>query len=212
MKSLKLVSVFVIALLFTHIASAQDAQPLSDESTGAREPAAAPQAAKGAQTPQSPSAARTRRMNSEDDERILEHGPIPQGRYISGGVVGSIFGFGIGHAIQGTYAKRGWIFTVGELAALTVMVASVKNCRTEYDSYGYKTDRCDSNAGAVVVGLVGLIGFHVWEVVDLWVTPPRINRRYDELTDGDRRHRVTMQMAPIMVSATTPGLGLNITF
>ena len=37
---------------------------------------------------------------------------ISTGRYIGGGLASMIFGFGTGHAIQGRYSERGWIFTV----------------------------------------------------------------------------------------------------
>ena len=45
------------------------------------------------------------------DRSVQNVAIISQGQYISGGVVGTVFGFGIGHAIQGRWTKTGWIHT-----------------------------------------------------------------------------------------------------
>src|SRR4051812_36567936 len=64
----------------------------------------------------------------DEDKKILENGEMGNGRYISGGAVGSIFGFGIGHAIQGRYSEKGWIFAVGEAATGLVVAAGLLKC------------------------------------------------------------------------------------
>lgn len=46
---------------------------------------------------------------------------ISHAQYARGATVGTIFGFGIGHEIQGRYKERGWIFTLAEgLGALSI--------------------------------------------------------------------------------------------
>ena len=48
---------------------------------------------------------------------------------IAGTIAGTLLGLGIGHAIQGRYSKRGWIFTVGEVGGLLVTMASVSSLK-----------------------------------------------------------------------------------
>ena len=46
---------------------------------------------------------------------------ISKNRYITGGVLGTALGFGIGHAVQGRWlSDKGWIFTSAELVTLGV--------------------------------------------------------------------------------------------
>ena len=142
----------------------------------------------------------------------MQRGPIPQGRYIAGGITGSIVGFGIGHAIQGggRYRDRGWIFTAGEGGSLALMMVGIFQCLgdSRYDDH---RSRCDRGAAISAVGVVGFIGFHIWEIVDLWVAPPKINRRYEQLMHSNER-RVSYRIAPTMMSETAPGLALAVSF
>lgn len=93
--------------------------------------------------------------------------PVPTGKYITGGVLGSTIGFGIGHAVQGRYGDKGWIFTAGEAAGLTAMVAGLASCKDETQSDGSKEKKC-SQDGLIGLGAAALIGFHIWEIVDAW--------------------------------------------
>ncbi len=82
--------------------------------------------------------------------------------YVFGGLVGSIAGFGIGHAVQGRYAKIGWAFTVGEgvgiLSWLTIpwiiLVSGNQSIAPEVIS----------KVGMAIFG-----GFRLWQITDLWV-------------------------------------------
>ena len=40
---------------------------------------------------------------------------VSETNYYLGGVLGVLPGFGIGHAVQGRWKDKGWIFTAGEL-------------------------------------------------------------------------------------------------
>ncbi|WP_413293191.1 hypothetical protein ACLSU7_17535 [Bdellovibrio sp. HCB185ZH] len=93
--------------------------------------------------------------------------PVATGKYVTGGVLASTLGFGIGHGVQGRYADKGWIFTATESAGLAMLIAGANTCKEETDAYGYKETKC-SNGGLAVVGLGVLLGFHVWEIVDAW--------------------------------------------
>ena len=46
---------------------------------------------------------------------------ISKSKYVTGGVLGTVFGFGIGHGVQGRWSNdKGWIFTSAELVTLGV--------------------------------------------------------------------------------------------
>ncbi len=114
---------------------------------------------------------------SQEERQILDNGEIGTGRYVVGGILGTYpLGLGIGHAIQGRYSEKGWIFTVGELASVALAVTGLSNC--VYSSIYYRD--CDVN-GPFWLGIGAYIGFRIWEIVDVWAAPPQINRRYQEL-------------------------------
>lgn len=96
--------------------------------------------------------------------------PVPTGKYITGGVLGSALGFGIGHAVQGRYQDGGWLFTATEGASLAVLMIGLGSCSEETENFGgerTKKTTC-SNGGLVAIGFASLIGFRVWEIVDVW--------------------------------------------
>lgn len=90
--------------------------------------------------------------------------PVKTSKYVTGGVIGSAIGLGIGHGIQGRYADKGWIFTATEAAGIAMMVAGC-NDRKDTDNDG--DEECN-NQGLAGAGLILAIGFHVWEIVDVW--------------------------------------------
>ncbi len=116
----------------------------------------------------------------DDDEKILSIGEISTARYFTGGVVGTYptLGFGLGHAIQGRWSDDGWIFTVGELGTLSLLVAGASGCA---DSL-LKTQNCSNlENNMIVTGLIGFLGFRIWEIIDLWFRPPSYNKKYKTL-------------------------------
>jgi hypothetical protein len=111
---------------------------------------------------------------SEEDRRILRIGYIDTTRYVIGGILGTYPGLGIGHAVQGRYSDRGWIFTAGEIGSTAVLAVGAARCLgTVYNR------PCDD--GLLTLGVVGLLGFKIWEIIDVWVAPIDINRHYREL-------------------------------
>lgn len=120
---------------------------------------------------------------SEDDQEALAKGEIPIPRYVAGGVVGTaIVGFGVGQAIQGRYRDTGWIFTTTEAASVVVLAIGVAqstfSCADNTSPYQF-VPTCNANIAPLFwVGLASLVGFRIWEIVDLWVGPPRQNRAY----------------------------------
>src|SRR5215217_1141837 len=45
-----------------------------------------------------------------DEQFLLERGYISDGQHIGGTVVAFMFGFGLGHAVQGRFSERGYLF------------------------------------------------------------------------------------------------------
>lgn len=104
----------------------------------------------------------TRSAVEESSDKV----PVSTGKYITGGILGTAVGFGIGHGIQGRYSERGWIFTVGEAAGLAAIIAGAQSC---YDS-STKTPKTSEGCTNALFsgGLIVALGFHIWEVVDVW--------------------------------------------
>jgi hypothetical protein len=122
--------------------------------------------------------------------------PVETGKYVTGGVLASTLGFGIGHGVQGRYADKGWIFTATESVGMAMLLAGAASCKEETDVYGNKETKC-SNGGLAVVGAGVFLGFHIWEIVDAWTgaTPVDSNVK-----------------AFILPDPKAPGLGLAYSF
>lgn len=143
---------------------------------------------------------------SEEDRRILRIGEISNTSYVIGGILGTYpFGLGIGHAIQGRYLDKGWIFTVGELSSAVLIFASLGDC---WDSSSERWGSC--SGGGVALGLTGFLAFRIWEIIDVWAAPIEINRRYREL---QQRRGSRVSWTPL-IAPTKDGavLGLKMTF
>lgn len=123
-----------------------------------------------AETPAATSPSATAVALTEDEQEALNKGDISTGQYVVGGLVATfLFPFGVGQAVQGRYSDTGWIFTVGELASITTLVVGVasSSCRTTIASSTslVGTTSCDTSP-LLWVGLGGLVGFRIWEVID----------------------------------------------
>jgi hypothetical protein len=157
---------------------------------------------------------------TEQDKRILEIGEISDTRYIVGGILGTYpLGLGIGHAIQGRWSDKGWIFTAGELGAATVFMIGALGCVSDELNNGLngKDDCRGLNEAMVVTGLVGYIGFRIWEIVDVWSVPPAHNRKVRELQNYIQQKpakevKTSLHLVPILNSQMGQGVGLRLIF
>ena len=103
-----------------------------------------------------------------EERELLARGEITPGVHIVGGLVGTMFGFGTGQAVQGRFGDTGWIFLVGEAGSILVIAAALSSCGIH---------SCDDQAGWIVAGAIGLVGFRLWELIDVWAGPASHNRR-----------------------------------
>ena len=93
---------------------------------------------------------------------------LSNGQYIGGGVASIFLGAGIGHAIQGRWMEKGWIFTVGGLVTGIGYVAS----STLFAVKSYETKTLDKGTGGVALAfLLAHLGLRVWELIDVWMLP-----------------------------------------
>lgn len=118
---------------------------------------------------------------TQEERDIVAIGEISDTAYVFGGLV-SIWpiGFGTGHAIQGRYRDKGYIFTIGEGASLTAVVLGVTSCwgSTEYWDRG----NCSGFGGSLaILGVFGFFGFRIWEIIDAWAGPLTHRERYREI-------------------------------
>jgi hypothetical protein len=139
-----------------------------------------------------------------DEQRILARGEIAAGEHAGGAVLSFFIGFGTGQAVQGRWAEKGWIFTVGELASFAAMLFSLtstaENCNDGYCD--------DDNMGLFVVGMFGYAGFRVWGFVDSIAGPASHNRRLREIQMRMGYPRPYYSVAPFVAPTRDGGGGV----
>ncbi|MCB0365314.1 MAG: DUF2799 domain-containing protein [Bdellovibrionaceae bacterium] len=92
---------------------------------------------------------------------------------VGGTVTGMIVGFGAGHAIQGRYWDKGWIFTAGEGAAVGGLILSASQCdtkqaETKVGGTAVQTQVHRECQGVLpLLSILGFIGMRIWQSVDL---------------------------------------------
>ena len=129
---------------------------------------------------------------------------LSTGRYVTGGVIGSVFGLGIGHAIQGRYIPLGLVFTLGEAAGYAAFFADTKFGTT---NTGLVTSVRATSIGTIgAIGLVVVTGLHIWEVIDLWVTGASL--RDKAITDAGPR----LMIVPTVMHNEAPALTMAFRF
>ena len=101
---------------------------------------------------------------------------------------------------------------MGELGSAMVLVSGLAKCVSDSSSYNRNSGCSDS--GAITLGLVGYLVFRIWEVVDVWVTPPDHNRRYRKLKKrlGEDPDEEALSIMVMPVAQNNFGLGLQFRF
>ena len=108
-------------------------------------------------------------MENESPEdnisQISQQKTIKNKIYIGGGITASLFGFGIGHYIQGRYLEKGWIFTLLDVGIIAGAYAFLRNWPDNTIVING-----DPNIFTFCLLAVG-IGFRVWQTIDAWWLP-----------------------------------------
>lgn len=153
---------------------------------------------------------------TENDQKVMEVGEISTARYITGGILGTYpIGFGIGHAVQGRWTQGGWIFTAGEVGSLGLLLAGIAGCVDN----AFNSDNCSGGEAALITtGIIGFVGFRIWEIIDVWAVPPGHNKKFRELKDyiekapAKPEAKTSLDLVPIMRSGMGHGLALRLNF
>ncbi len=155
---------------------------------------------------------------TEKDRKTLEMGEISTARYVVGGVLGTYpIGFGVGHAVQGRWEDDGKIFTFGELGSAAVAAAGALGCMERRDGDDH-WDCSSLESGLIVLGAVGFVGLRIWEIVDVWATPPAHNSRHRRLkeyidnTPVKPEAKASLNLTPLVSPKFGQGIGLRYTF
>jgi hypothetical protein len=90
--------------------------------------------------------------------------------YILGGITGSFLGLGAGHAIQGRFFDKGWIFTIGEVTSFAFIIASSVDS-TPCDPADPPHSGCMGGGWPNPYWVLVLGGLHIWEIIDVWAAP-----------------------------------------
>lgn len=149
---------------------------------------------------------------TEKDRDVLEVGEISNAKYVIGGILGTYpIGLGLGHAVQGRWDQTGWIFTAGELSSIGVLLVGVLSCDDDNSTCS------DLSTALIVTGVIGYIGFRLWEIGDVWVAPFSHNRKVRELKDYINKTsaptvKSSLNLVPVINPKMGQGLGLTFTF
>jgi hypothetical protein len=113
---------------------------------------------------------------TQDELELLADGEISDGQRFGGGLAAIFFGLGLGQAVQGRWTDTGWIFTLGEVGAFTlIMTGAIQNLCDGDGGCGGDDD--DDGETLIVVGAVSYLALRVWGVVDAFSGPSDHNRK-----------------------------------
>ncbi len=95
--------------------------------------------------------------------------------YVGSGILGTVVGFGTGHAVQGRYLPMGATFTAIETAGLFLMLRYVPETSGDGDDHGHDDDDFDfvaaNDATLFWAGFTLFFGGKIWEIVNVWSRP-----------------------------------------
>lgn len=124
-------------------------------------------------------------------------GRVGVGRYVTGGVIGTTLGFGIGHSIQDRYWRDyGWVFTVGGILTWFHAMLPSGITSNECDDEACQAER-DRDADRA---LMWLLGFKAIETVAVW-WPRNVN--FEGIYA--KQHEVDSSLIPINKSKYLQG-------
>ena len=114
-----------------------------------------------------------------EEHDLLLRGEISEGEHIGGGLAALFLGFGIGQGIQGRWSDNGWVFTLGEIGAIGLIIYGATRSLDCYEGEDRAGRSCNSETGtgSIVVGLLGYTGLRIWETIDAFSAPSEHNRR-----------------------------------
>ena len=116
-------------------------------------------------------------LNNERISDYSSHITIANARYIAGGVTSIMPGLGVGHAVQGRYMEKGWIFTLGQLGFLWGLWYFFVSGLDD-DSGDTKKAMSIGERMTMTAFMFGLVGMKIWEMADAWI--PSLYKKVSE--------------------------------
>lgn len=152
---------------------------------------------------------------STEEIRIYQEGEIRNGELVAGGLLGTFFGFGLGHIVYGQYGERGWIFTVSELGSYAVMAIGMAKATTS--CLFSNSDDCGDGFGMMYFGAIAYLGLRIWEIVDVWTIPSKHNNKYRAIKtkiDSQSMELESFNLLPVVADnqGLHNGMSLNLSF
>ena len=149
----------------------------------------------------------THSVLAEKALEIAEPQGISHANYVTGGVIGTITGFGVGQAIHGRYWKTGWIFTLGEGAGLGLFFVGTAIAVVHANPLLWilVPEQVNQNLTAAAAflwaGTIVYAGFRLGDVIDLWASPTLVSS--DQILNPEANQKVSYltpseQNTPIM--------------
>jgi len=115
-----------------------------------------------------------------DEQWLLERGYISDGETMGGGVVALLFGWGLGHVVQGRWSQKGYIFTAGEGISGAVMVYAMVGLMGDCFE-GCSEQREDRYVTLLAASAIAAGVFRIWEIYDAFAGPGEHNARLTQL-------------------------------
>lgn len=115
-----------------------------------------------------------------EEHELLLRGEIDDSAQIGGAAVNLFVGFGLGQAIQGRWSDTGWIFTLGELGSMAVLMGAAIDAIDDCGNHDQCADT-DENVGLMVGAALAFTVFRVWSVGDAIAGPSAHNRRVRDI-------------------------------
>jgi hypothetical protein len=110
-----------------------------------------------------------------DEQYLLERGYISDGQQVGGTIVAFMFGFGLGHAVQGRFMERGYLFAIGD--AVTGFIFINGFVKLMYCFEGCSEAQENNAVNWLIVGALSAGVVRTWEIVDAAVGPSTHNRK-----------------------------------
>lgn len=125
-----------------------------------------------------------------------------------GGAALALFvGFGLGQAAQGRWSDTGWIFTIGELAAMSILFYGIGGAADDVndDVTGREDRDCNGCVSYIITGAVALSALRLWGVIDALSGPSSHNARVREVRMKAGMPMPMYSIAPFVAPARDGG-------
>lgn len=150
-----------------------------------------------------------RAVESDRDAEILRRGLYDTGEIVGGGLLGTLIGFGTGHAAQDRWRDTGWIYTTGEsVSFLGALIGGAACPNGGDDDDKLFPDNIECVVTVFAVGGGVFLGFRIAEMIDVWAHPQIHNRRFREI-EAERARRA-LRWSPYVIPNEAGGASFGV--